>query len=250
RDHTERMLASMGIEIRTEPEGEGSRVTMVAPENQPLQPFDIALPGDFSSAAFLIVAALITPGSEVLLRRVGLNPTRTGMLDALAEMGADIQVCGQFTTAGEPVGDLLVRASQLSGGRVSGTRVVRMIDEFPAFAAAAANARGETAVSGAEELRYKESDRIGLLCQGLGAIGAAAEERQDGFTIPGGGADGGTVEVGGDHRLAMSFAAAGLAARSPVVVRGAESFTESFPGFLEALRGLGARIQVGPEGAE
>jgi 3-phosphoshikimate 1-carboxyvinyltransferase len=251
RDHTERMLAAAGVSIATEPDGEGSRITLIPPPDGHLAPFDRDLPGDFSSAAFLIVAALVTPGSEVRLRRVGLNPTRIGLLEALGEMGADIRVCDQQEVGGEPVGDLIVRASHLEGGRVEGSRVVRMIDEFPAFAIAAAYAASPTVVRQAEELRYKESDRIGQLCSGIRALGGEAVEAEDGFTIPGGRAlSGGGVDVAGDHRLAMSFAVAGLASRGAVAVRGAESISESFPGFVEALTRLGAEITTGTEGPQ
>lgn len=245
RDHTERMLTALGVEVVTVPEGEGSRITLVPPTGRSLAPLDLDLPGDFSAAAFLIVAALVTPGSEVLIRGVGLNPTRTGLLEVLGEMGADIQVCGRRTVGAEPVGDLLVRASRLRGGRVEGSRVVRMIDEFPAFAIAAAYADGPTLVRQAEELRYKESDRIGALCRGLGALGVVAQEAEDGFTIPGGALPrSGTVDVAGDHRLAMSFALAGLAGSGPVTVRGAEMIAESFPGFVETLQALGAAVEA------
>jgi 3-phosphoshikimate 1-carboxyvinyltransferase len=249
RDHTERMLSAAGVTIHTEAEGEGSRIALVPPVDGRLAPFDREIPGDFSSAAFLIVAALITPGSQIRLRRVGLNPTRTGLLEVLQEMGAQIEVCDRCEIGGEPVGDLLVRASQLDGGRVEGSRVVRMIDEFPIFAIAAAYALGTTVVRQAEELRYKESDRIGQLCAGIGRLGGKAVEAPDGFTITGSrGLTGGAVDVAGDHRLAMSFAVAGLASRAPVTIRGAESITESFPGFVTALESLGAGISSGKEG--
>jgi 3-phosphoshikimate 1-carboxyvinyltransferase len=199
-----------------------------------------------SSAAFLIVAALVTPGSEICLRGVGLNPTRTGLLDALQAMGADIQVTGQALRSDEPVGDLTVRFSPLQGTRVSGPLVVRMIDEFPAFAVAAAFARGRTVVSDAEELRHKESDRIAALCEQLRLLGADARETQDGFVISGSGKlSGGEVDSCGDHRLAMALSAAGLAARGPVTVRGAEMTDESYPGYVDTLRDLGANIQSG-----
>ncbi len=248
RDHTERMLSAAGAIVQTEAEGEGSRITLVPPADGRLAPFDREIPGDFSSAAFLIVAALVTPGSEVRLRQVGLNATRTGLLEVLQEMGAQIEVCDPREVGGEPVGDLVVRASQLEGGRVDGSRVVRMIDEFPIFAIAAAFAAGPTTVCQAEELRYKESDRIGQLCTGIGVLGGEAVEAPDGFTIIGGRTlSGGAVDVAGDHRLAMSFAVAGLASRTPVTVRGAESISESFPGFVTALESLGAKISSGRE---
>ena len=197
----------------------------------------------FSSAAFLIVAALISPGSEIHLRGVGLNPTRTGLLDALRAMGADIQVSGEVLRSDEPVGDLAVRSSDLQGTMISGPLVVRMIDEFPAFAVAAAFARGRTVVCDAGELRHKESDRIAALCAQLRLLGADARETQDGFVIPGTGKlAGGEAHSCGDHRLAMALSVAGLAAESPVTVEGAEMTGESFPGFVETLQDLGANI--------
>ncbi len=244
RDHTERMLRAMGVDIRSTQEGEGSRVSLTPPKRLSIPALGLALPGDFSAAAFLIVAALITPGSEIVLHRVGLNPTRTGLLETLQEMGADIQVLEPGIEGGEPVGDLVVRASRLSGTTVSGSRVVRMIDEFPIFAVAAAYAQGKTVVSQADELRHKESDRIGALCEGLAVLGVPLTETPDGFVVSGGTQPtGGTVVACGDHRLAMSFAVAGLAAMRPVSVAGAEMLHESFPGFVEALTGLGADIQ-------
>ena len=245
RDHTERMLGGAGVAVRAEPEGQGSRITLLPPPGGKILPLNTALPGDFSSAAFLIVAALVTPGSDLILRRVGLNPTRTGLLDVLREMGGDIQVLDPGLAGGEPVGDLRVRYSRLSGGRVGGTRVVRMIDEFPAFAVAAAYAAGETRVADAGELRFKESDRIRQIVTGLQALGIPAEEAPDGFCIPGGVLPrAGAVDAAGDHRLAMSFAVAGLASRGTVTVRGAEMTAESYPGFVETLQRLGAAIQV------
>ncbi len=203
-----------------------------------------ALPGDFSAAAFLIAAGLIVPGSELKLCEVGLNPTRTGLLDALRAMGAQIEETNLREIFGEPVGDLTVHASRLHGTQVSGELVVRMIDEFPAFAAAAAFADGPTRVCDAEELRYKESDRISALCAELRALGVAAEETPDGFTLPGGGVRGGQVDPHGDHRLAMALAVTGLAATGPVRVSGAEITDESFPNFVGVLAGLGGQLRA------
>ena len=248
RDHTERMLSAAGVAVTSAAENDGCRVNLVPPSDGKLKPLQLSLPGDFSSAAFLIVAGLITPGSELRIRRVGLNPTRTGLLDVLSEMGGEIRVVDAAEEGNEPVGDLLVRSSQLTGGEVCGTRVVRMIDEFPAFGAAAAFAEGPTRVTGAEELRYKESDRISQICQGLRAIGVPAEETPDGFSIPGSAAPaGGKVDAAGDHRLAMAFTLAGLASLKPVTVSGAEMISESYPGFIETLQSLGAEILVDEE---
>jgi 3-phosphoshikimate 1-carboxyvinyltransferase len=241
----------MGIEVEQRvsasggPAGEPRYETRLTPP-QPLAlaPLHLTLPGDFSSAAFLIVAALITPGSEITIQAVGLNPTRTGLLEALVGMGAEIAMKPQPAPHDEPVGDLVVRHSALRGRRVSGELVVRMIDEFPAFACAAAFGRGRVEVCDAEELHHKESDRIAALCLQLRQLEVDARETPDGFIINGHGqAGGGAVDSCGDHRLAMSLAAAGLASKAPITVQNAEIFTESFPGFVESLRGLGARIE-------
>ncbi len=243
RDHTERMLGSMGVKITSREIAAGSCYeTVLEPPGKPLRPLHLALPGDISAASFLIVAASITPGSDVHISGVGLNPTRTGLIDALREMGADIQVLDESVQAGEPVGDLQVRSASLRGTQVSGPLVVRMIDEFSVFGAAAACASGETSVKDAAELRYKESDRIATLCQELRTLGVAAEEDPDGFTIPGGQLVGGQALAHGDHRLAMAMLVAGLGARQPVTVAGAEMIDESYPGFVRTLRALGANV--------
>lgn len=201
------------------------------------------LPGDFSAAAFLIVAATIVPGSDIWLRGIGLNPGRVGLLDTLLEMGADITVTNQNVQGGEPQGDIHIRASELQGVEVGGERVVQMIDEFPIFAVAAALARGTTIVSEAEELRYKESDRIAVLVKQLQQIGINISEKADGFTVKGGSTImGGTAESMGDHRLAMSLAVAGLVSQQPVVIGQAEMVNESFPQFVQVINGLGGRM--------
>ncbi len=241
RDHTERMLTGMGVHIKTEKNGtNGSSryLTHLTPPaaRYPLKPITMTLPGDFSSAAFLIVAALITPGSEITLKNVGLNATRTGLLDILLSMGADIQITAQPSRNGEPVGDLTVRSSTLRGVTVSGGQVVRMIDEFPIFAVAAAFAVGTSSVCNAEELRVKESDRISALCTSLHNLGVDVNESPDGFTIHGTGEiRGGTVNSHGDHRLAMSMAIAGLAAQKSVTIENAEIMKESFPEFADVI---------------
>ena len=187
RDHTERMLASMGVNIITnEKEIEGKRFiqTCLFPlTSGHLTPLRISLPGDTSAAAFLIVAALITPGSKISIPDVGLNPTRTGLLDVLQQMGANIEISEEHIQGGEPVGTLTITESELHGIEVGGELVVRMIDEFPIFAVAAAYARGKTIVRNAEELRFKESDRIGRLCAELFKLGVDIQETEDGFII-------------------------------------------------------------------
>ena len=236
RDHSERMLSAMGAAIQVE----GLSVTM-QPLKQPLLPLNISLPGDLSAAAFLIVAALITPDSELTIEGVGLNPRRTGLLDVLIQMGAKLTYTITGETAGEPVGTVHAKTSVLSGTKVAGEMVVRMIDEFPIFAVAAAYARGDSIVQDAVELRYKESDRIQVLCKQLKKIGADVEEKPDGFIIHGRGSlPGGTVESSGDHRLAMSLAVAGLASEKGVTVQGADMVTQSFPAFFEMLNRMGA----------
>jgi 3-phosphoshikimate 1-carboxyvinyltransferase len=241
RDHTERLLAGMGVPIVQE--SRDFTIRMEPPE-EPLRPLDLRLPGDISSAAFLIVAALILPRSDLVLRQVGLNPTRFGLIDALRMMGARIEVLTSREVCGEPVGDLRVHASQLKGITVDGSLVVRMIDEFPIFAVAAALAEGQTIVRDAEELRYKESDRIATLCMEMLSMGVAMEERPDGFLIDGGRPPSGGVQVQchNDHRLAMALTVAGLASEEPTVLLGAEIIDESFPQFLGILKSLGAKV--------
>jgi 3-phosphoshikimate 1-carboxyvinyltransferase len=238
RDHTERLLKWLGV--RTEV---GPNRVRVHPLDAPLPPLALRVPGDFSSAAFLLVAASIVPGSDVLLRGVGLNPRRTGLLSVLRRMGARIEEVGRSESSGEPVGDLRVVSAPLAGTAVDGAEVVDMIDEFPVLAVAAACAEGATVVRGASELRHKESDRISVLAAELRGIGAAVEETADGFSICGGGAlRGGRGDAHGDHRLAMSLAVAGLASKDGVEVDGAECIAESFPDFLPLLGSLGASI--------
>jgi len=244
RDHTERLYRWLGLDLRTTVAADGAASHRFTPPRRPIPAFTLTVPGDFSSAAFVIVAALIVPGSQVTLRNVGLNPGRTGLLDALREMGAAIRVTPLRESGGEPAGDLDVRHSRLRAIRVSGERVVRMIDEFPIFAVAAACAAGRTEVADAGELRHKESDRIDAISAELSRIGAAIRPTVDGFTIDGGQPlDGGAAEARGDHRLAMSLAVAGLASRRPVEVEGAELTDESFPAFWRLLEGLGAGVE-------
>jgi 3-phosphoshikimate 1-carboxyvinyltransferase len=251
RDHTERMLSSMGIEISSKQHldtqtGEKMYSTIISPPTSlSFPPLRLTLPGDISSAAFLITAAVTVPDSHLLLRGIGLNPTRTGLLDALISMGADIQVTGKHLSAGEPVGDLEIKYSPLKAINVSGELVVRMIDEFPAFAVAAASAQGKTVVTEAEELRKKESDRITMLCKNLDSLGVSIIEKEDGFQINGGNqVSGGNAQPFGDHRLAMSMAVAGMAAEGDVIIQDAEMINESFPQFIDVFRGLGVDLSL------
>jgi 3-phosphoshikimate 1-carboxyvinyltransferase len=255
RDHTERLLKTMGVGVDSWIEHPGGgqpaqyNTALTPPAGGRMLPLRLSIPGDISSAAFLIVAALITPGSEVRLCNVGLNPTRTGLLDALWAMGAQIEVQNDHAGPGEPWGDLLVRGSALHGVQVAGELVVRMIDEFPAFAAAAAFAEGETVVSQAEELRYKESDRIAVVCQEFRRLGVAINEKPDGFRLTGGLPQGGEAESHGDHRLAMALALLGLGSRQAVCVQQAEVIGESFPDFVQVLQALGAELYLEAEDA-
>jgi 3-phosphoshikimate 1-carboxyvinyltransferase len=249
RDHSERMLRSMGLHVASEvilsEEGQQLYQTTILPPDHPLglKPLNMKLPGDFSTAAFLIVAALITPGSCITLRQVGLNSTRTGLLDVLIAMDAEIAIGNQSTQNGEPVGDITVKHSQLRGVQVAGDQIVRMIDEFPAFAAAAAFAEGASIVTDAGELRNKESDRISALCEEMRRLGVDIQEQADGFEIRGGRLiNGGLAHSHGDHRLAMSLSLIGMAASQPVTVAEAEIISESFPEFSQTLQGLGGRL--------
>ena len=229
RDHTERMLAAAGADIRVE--GRTVRVT----GGGELRPLDRAIPGDISSALFLIAAALLVPGSDLTLENVGLNPTRTAALDVLTQMGADITVT-EIGGDDEPFGTISVRHSQLRGTTIGGDIVARVIDELPILATLATQAEGMTEISGARELRVKESDRIAALVRGLTVLGARVEERPDGMVVEGPAAlIGGVVDSMHDHRIAMSLAVAGLVAEDNVKVKGWSSVDTSFPEFLDLL---------------
>jgi 3-phosphoshikimate 1-carboxyvinyltransferase len=248
RDHTERMLRAMKVDVRNHrgmTDRNQFQVQLTPPEKRELPPLSMVIPGDISSAAFLIIAALITPGSRITIQGVGLNPTRTGLLDALQIMGADITITNQGESHGEPVGDLEIKYRPLLGTHVSGSLVVRMIDELPVFAIAAAYAQGRTIVSQAGELRHKESDRISDLCQELLHLGVNVEEKQDGFIINGGEeVQGKVVNSHGDHRLAMALVVAGLAAKGAVTIENSEIISESYPGFGEVLLDIGADVRM------
>ncbi|MDN5781767.1 MAG: 3-phosphoshikimate 1-carboxyvinyltransferase [Luteimonas sp.] len=237
RDYTERMLSAFGADIEFSPGFARLR------GGQRLRATDIAVPADFSSAAFFIVAATLVPGSLLRLRAVGLNPRRTGLLAALRAMGADITEERHASHGGEPVADLVVCHAPLHGIAVPEALVADMIDEFPIFAIAAACARGTTVVSGAAELRVKESDRIAAMAAGLRALGAHVEERPDGVLIEGGALHGGRIESLGDHRIAMAFAVAGQLAGAEVAIADTANVATSFPGFdvLARQAGFGLR---------
>ena len=240
RDHTERLLAHMGVTLaRTDG-------AIVLAGGQRLRAAHVPLPGDPSSAAFLVVAALLVPGSTLRVRDVGLNPTRTGALAILRRMGGDIRTERVREEAGEPRGDLIVRASRLHGTTIDSAEVPAAIDELPVLAVAAALADGETRITGAGELRVKESDRLAALEQ-LRALGVAMEAMPDGLVIAGVAGRRlrpGRVDAAGDHRIAMAFAVAGLCAEGGVEIADPECVAVSFPGFFSDLAGLGAAVEA------
>ena len=240
RDHTERMLRSLGAAV-TVNEANPNKIT-VKPCSR-LKPLDLEISGDFSSAAFLIVAGLLVPNSDLTIKRVNLNPTRTGLLDVLEVMDAEISTSYRNIEAGEPIGDIRVRTSELKGVEIGGETVVRMIDEFPILMVAALRAQGRTLVRDACELRVKETDRIAVMAQELRKLGAAIEERDDGFAIEGPQQlTGAIVDGHDDHRIAMSMTVAGLIASEGTVVRDAGCAEDSFPGFAELLISSGAML--------
>jgi 3-phosphoshikimate 1-carboxyvinyltransferase len=233
RDHSERMLAAAGAEIERD-----DGAVSVRPAAR-LEPGEIAVPADFSSAAFFLVAALLVPGSEVDLLGVGLNPTRTGLLSILARMGAEVEVEVEGERGGEPNGRIRARAAALRGTEVGGTEVPLAIDELPLVALAACFAEGSTTIRDAAELRRKESDRIATVAAALRAVGAEVEDSEDGMRIEGrGGLRGGEIDSHGDHRIAMFGALAGLASREGVEVRGMDAAAVSYPGFEADLASL------------
>jgi 3-phosphoshikimate 1-carboxyvinyltransferase len=233
RDYTERMLATFGWPIEF---GAGwAKLT----GGHRLRATDVVVPADFSSAAFFLVAATLVPESELVLQAVGMNPRRTGLLQALRAMGADVRLLDARELGGEAVADLVVRHAPLHGIDVPVEIVADMIDEFPALFVAAAAARGTTRISGAAELRVKESDRIAVMAKGLRTLGIDVEETPDGAVINGGRIEGGEVDSAGDHRCAMSFAIAGLVARGPVRIGDCANVATSFPDFVELARHCG-----------
>ena len=236
RDHTERLLERAGAAVRRRPQS----VTIQGAERLSLA--DIEIPGDFSSAAALLVAAVTLPGSDVTVHGVGLNPRRIGLLDVLERMGARVAIYNRRPIGGEPAGDVQVRSSELVGATVTAAEVPSLVDELPLLALAACHARGETVIRGAAELRVKESDRIEAVVEELRRIGAHIRATPDGFRIRGVPARlrGGTVDARGDHRLAMLGAAAGVSSREGVQLQGAEAVETSFPGFFQVLEQLEA----------
>jgi len=253
RDHTERMLKAQGVHLDVQ----NDRVTLI-PSSQPLSPCSLTVPADFSSAAFPLVAGLLVPDTDLTLEGVGVNPTRTGLLDVLRRMGAKITWLNQSEQGGEPMADLRVfstatqpvtqrgadRDSGLRGVEVGGDTVVRMIDEFPILAVAATQAQGETLVRDAQELRVKETDRIAAVVGELRKLGASIVEWDDGFLVRGPTPlRGARVNSHGDHRLGMALVVAGLIADGETVVEGTEVIADSFPGFVELMQSLGAELR-------
>ena len=242
RDHSERMLRGFGADLSVEVQGDGTRVIRLVGEAE-LKPQTIEVPGDPSSAAFFIVAALVVPGSELKIENVGLNPTRAGLIEVLRQMGGQIEEVNRREVGGEPVADLVVRHSALKGIAVDPAVVPSMVDEFPALFVAAALAEGTTITTGLEELRVKESDRISVMAAALTGAGARVTETEDGLIIEGTGGEvlrgtAGAIATHLDHRIAMSMAVAGLASRDGVEVDDTRPIATSFPVFEALLDGL------------
>lgn len=237
RDHTERMLAGFGWPVSRS----GNRVCM--DRGACLRSCAIDVPADISSAAFFLVGASIARNAELLLRHVGVNPTRTGIITILRAMGARIELLNERLAGGEPVADLQVCSAPLRGVRIPATLAPLAIDEFPALFIAAACAEGETVVTGAAELRVKESDRIQVMADGLGRLGVAAQPTPDGMIIRGGALTGGAIDSRGDHRVAMAFAMAALRAEGAIHIRDCANVATSFPGFVELSRKAGLTIR-------
>lgn len=236
RDHTERMLQGFGYEVGRD----GSKIYLSG--GGALRATRIEVPADISSASFFMVGAVIAPGSDVTLQHVGINPTRIGVINILRQMGAEVELLNERAVGGEQVADIRVRASQLHGIQIPQEQVPLAIDEFPALFIAAACAEGETVLSGAGELRVKESDRIQVMADGLVALGVDATPTADGMVIRGGKISGGRVDSGGDHRIAMSFAMAALCATGEIEISDCANVNTSFPGFVSLARTAGLQI--------
>ncbi|MBM3509583.1 MAG: 3-phosphoshikimate 1-carboxyvinyltransferase [Alphaproteobacteria bacterium] len=247
RDHTERLLRQFGATVATVATSDGQAVTLVGqPE---LSPSAVVVPGDPSSAAFVAVAAAITPGSDVLIQGIGVNPRRAALFDVLTAMGAHLTLTPVAGHAhGEPIADLRIRGGELEGVDVPPERAPDMIDEYPVLAVAAAFAAGTTRMHGVAELRVKESDRLGTMARGLAACGVVVEEGRDSLTVHGRGRPqgGARIDADLDHRIAMSFLVMGLRARAPVAVAGADTIATSFPGFVDLMNRLGAGMSDAP----
>ena len=238
RDHTERMLRGFGYTVETQ------GATIRLRRGGKLTACDIDVPADISSATFFLVGAAIASGSELVLEHVGINPTRIGVINILKLMGAELTLENPRDVGGEPVADLRVRGSKLKGIRIPEDQVPLAIDEFPALLIAAACAQGETVLTGAHELRVKESDRIAVMAEGLKRLGIAVQETPDGIVIQGGRLQGGEVDSHGDHRIAMSFAIAALRANGPITIRDCKNVATSFPEFPVLARSAGLTLDI------
>jgi 3-phosphoshikimate 1-carboxyvinyltransferase len=236
RDHTERMLSGFGYPVQRD----GAVAELCG--GGILSATAIDVPADISSATFFMVAAAIAPGSDVTLTHVGVNPTRIGVINILQMMGADLELSNYREVGGEPVADIRVRYAPLHGIEIPEDQVPLAIDEFPALFVAAACAEGKTVLTGAEELRVKESDRIQAMADGLKIVGVKAEPTPDGIVIEGGPIGGGEVDSLGDHRIAMSFAVASLRASQPILIRNCNNVATSFPGFVALANRAGMKI--------
>lgn len=233
RDHTENMLHAFGANIIVE----GNKITIS--NDEPLTPVDIVVPGDISSAAFFLVAAAIVPNSEIMLRNVGLNETRTGIIDVLQSMGADLTIVNKRASGGEPVGDIIVRYKEIEGTEIDGDLIPRLIDEIPIIALLATQAKGKTIISNAEELRVKETDRIKAVVEVLSTLGATIEEKEDGMIIYGKKQlKGGNIKSYNDHRMAMLGAIASLVCTEQVTIDDVSSINISYPEFFEHISSL------------
>ena len=240
RDHTERMLQGFGYEVVVDAQ-EGAAAVVGGAD---LQATQIDVPADISSAAFFLVAAAITPGSDLTLQHVGVNPTRIGIINLLRDMGANIESSNERLAGGEPVADLRVRYQPLKGIVISEAQIPLAIDEFPVLFVAAACAEGETLLRGAEELRVKESDRLDAMAQGLAKLGVTVEAFDDGIKITGGKMGGGAVDTFGDHRIAMAFTVAGLRSEAPIDIANCANVATSFPNFVELATEVGMRVSA------
>jgi len=244
RDHTERMLRSLGVPVTELEDSDGRHHVTVSGPVASLPPLDVQLPSDPSSAAFLVTAGLLVPDSKIEVTNLCLNPGRTGLFEVFRLMGGDLHLNGASESNGEPTGTIIVGTGNLRGTTIQGSLVVRMIDEFPILAVAATQARGTTIVRDAEELRVKESDRIESLAEEMNKMGANIETMPDGFAVNGPVKfTGAVVNARGDHRLAMSLAVAGLIAEGETIIEGWETINDSFPEFPRILQQLGADVQ-------
>jgi 3-phosphoshikimate 1-carboxyvinyltransferase len=244
RDHTEAMLRHFGATVRSRTDPDGTHIVELEGEAT-LTASDIIVPRDPSSAAFPMVAALITEGSDLTIPAVGMNPLRTGLIRTLREMGGDIEITGQRTEGGEDVADLRVRHSRLHGIDVPPARAASMIDEYPILAVAATQAEGVTRMLGVEELRVKETDRIAVVADGIAAAGGNVAYDDHSMTVTGGAISGGiTIDSQHDHRIAMSFLTLGMVSAAPMTVSGCATINTSFPGFADSMNGCGAALRA------